>query len=262
VHRYRSTPYEQLRDQLTDRQVPNLAYVEKVKIGRQLAGRQARQLLAADRAQRDQALRQQRLEEIQTSIASRTTPTSNTSSAAAAESKELARLHNAAKRHEKCRQQRTLKIDDLHQLIVQNEEEKSALEKEVSRIDQLINQEMVRMDLSNKTLMDAIKITARNLFYRFFTPFKTAYDNYRDDHDHYRQLTQCDGALRWTGTEIEVHLVPQVNHPPKLRKIIAAHLDELNAGGLTLPDGSGRPLRLRLTRKEQISVRINDGPPN
>ena len=50
---YRSTPYEQLRDELTDRQVPNLAYVEKVKIGRQLDGRQARQLLAADRAQRD-----------------------------------------------------------------------------------------------------------------------------------------------------------------------------------------------------------------
>ena len=51
-------------------------------------------------------------------------------------------------------------------------------------------------------------------------------------------------------------------HPPKLRKSIVAHLDELNGGGLTLPDGSGRPLRLRLTRKEQISVRINDGPGN
>ena len=33
---YRSTPYEQLRDQLSDRQVPNLAYVAKVKIGQQL----------------------------------------------------------------------------------------------------------------------------------------------------------------------------------------------------------------------------------
>jgi hypothetical protein len=41
-----------------------------------------------------------------------------------------------------------------------------------------------------------------------------------------------------------------------------AHLEELNAGGLTLPDGSGRPLRLCLTRKEQISLRINDGPEN
>jgi len=260
---YRSTPYEQLRDELTDRQVPNRAYVEKVKTGRQLESRQARQLLAADRAQRDQAARQQRLEEIQSDIANRAALDSNPSTAATAgQRKELASLHNAAKRHDKYRAERILKIEKLHQLIVQNEEEKSALEKEVSRIDQLINQEMVRMDLGNKTLMDAIKITARNLFYRFFSPFKAAYDNYRDDHDHYRQLTQCDGVLRWTGTEIEVHLVPQVNYPPKLRKIIVAHLDELNAGGLTLPDGSGRPLRIRLTRKEQISVCINDGPEN
>jgi hypothetical protein len=262
---YRSTPYEQLRDELTDRQVPNRAYVEKIKTQRQLEARQARQLLAADRAQRDQAARQQRLEQIQSDIASRAALEPNPSTAAAAatttpERKELTRLHNAAKRHAKYAAERTLKIDKIHQLILQNEEEKSKLEKEVSRIDQLINQEMVRMDLGNKTLMDAIKITARNLFYRFFAPFKAAYDNFRDDHDHYRQLTQCDGVLRWTGTEIEVHLVPQVNHPPKLRKIITAHLDELNTGGLTLPDGSGRPLRLRLTRKEQISVRINDTP--
>jgi hypothetical protein len=260
------TPYEQLRDELTDRQVPNRAYVEKVKTQRQLEARQARQLLAADRAQRDQAARQQRLEEIQSDIATRATCAaleSNTSTAATAlERKELIRLHNAAKRHDKYRAERILKIESLHQQILQNEEQKSMLEKEVSRIDQLINQEMVRMDLGNKTLMDAIKITARNLFYRHFAPFKAAYDNYRDDHDHYRQLTQCDGVLRWTGTEIEVHLVPQVNYPPKLRKIIVAHLDELNAGGLTLPDGRGRPLRLRLTRKEQISVRINDNSSN
>ena len=52
--------------------------------------------------------------------------------------------------------------------------------------------------------------------------------------------------------------MPQVNYPPKLRKIITAHLEALNVSGLTLPDGSGRPLRLRLTRKEQISVRITD----
>jgi len=52
--------------------------------------------------------------------------------------------------------------------------------------------------------------------------------------------------------------VPRVNYPPKLRQIIEKHLVELNTTGLTLPVGSGRPLRLRLTRKEQISVRIDD----
>jgi len=257
---YRSTPYEQLRDQLTDRQVPNHAFVKKVKIGRQLDQRKARLLLAEDKAQRDQIQRQLKLDGVFADIAKRAAdPRGNPAASAptAEEKKEIARYRNAVKRYQKYRQARALKIETLHQQVQQNDSEKAALEKEVSRIDQLIEEDMVRMDLSNKTLMDAIKITARNLFYRLFAPFKTAYDNYRDDHSHYRELTQCNGVLHWTGSQIEVHLVPQVNYPPKLRKIIERHLEDLNASGLTLPDRSGRPLRLRLTRKEQISVRID-----
>ena len=246
---YRTTPYQQLRDELTDRQVPSQAYLGKVKIARNLSQRQARQLFAADSAQRDHTQRQQRLTELQAITAP-----------CAAEKKELTRLQNAGKRHEKYRLERAVKIEATHQLILANDQAKSLLEKEVSRIDQLIEQQMVRMNLANKTLMDAIKISARNLFYQLLAPFKAAYDNYRDDHDYFRKLTQCHGVLRWTGTELEVHLVPQVNYPPKLWEIITAQLVELTATGLTLPDGSGRPLRLRLTRKEQISVRIEDVP--
>ena len=69
----------------------------------------------------------------------------NASSAAAAtaeETKELTRLRNAAKRHDTYRRQRDLKIEEIHQLLLQNEEQKSVLEKEVSRIDQLIEQEL------------------------------------------------------------------------------------------------------------------------
>jgi len=61
---------------------------------------------------------------------------------------------------------------------------------------------------------------------------------------------------------MEVHIVPKVNYPPKLEKIIRSHFETLNADGLTLPDGSGRPLRLRLTSKDKISVRINETPEN
>ena len=259
---YRSTPYEQLSGELTDRQVPNRAFLAKVKIGRNLSQRQARQLLAADSAQRQHAQRQQRLEQLQAAIAVRASqhPASAVAAPTAGEKKELARLENAAKRHEKHHRERAVKIEAIHQQILSNDEEKAMLTKEVSRIDQLIDQKMVRMDLANKTLMDAIKISARNLFYRLFAPFKVAYDNYRDDHDYFRKLTQCNGVLLWTGTELEVHLVPQVNYPPKLWKIITTHLEQLTTTGLTLPDGSGRPLRLRLTRKEQISVSILDTP--
>jgi hypothetical protein len=257
---YRSTPYAELRGELTDRQVPNRAHVAKVKIGRNLRQRQARQLLAADRAQRDEAHRQQRLEELQAAIARRASQAPASAAATAAESKELARLGNAAKRHEKYHRARALKIEESHRQILANEAEQAALAKEVSRLDQLIEARMVRMDLANKTLMDAIKITARNLFYGLFAPFKAAYDNFRDDHDYFRKLTQCHGVLRWTGTEIEAHFVPQVNYPPKLWKIITEQLATLSAGGLTLPDGSGRPLRLCLTRKDQISVSIAEPP--
>ena len=162
-------------------------------------------ILAADSARRDQTQRQQRLIE-------------------------LTRLHNATKRHQKYHLERTLRIEAIHQQILTNDQAKSLLAKEVSRIDQL------------------------------FAPFKTAYDNYRDDHDHFRKLTQSNGVLRWAGDALEVHLVPQVNYPPKLWKIITAQLAQLTTSGLTLPDGSGRPLRLLLTRKEQISVSITDIP--
>ena len=259
---YRTTPYEQLRDELTDRMVPGHAYLAKVKTGRNLSQRQARQLLAADSAQRDHAQRQQRLMELQAAIAGRASqhPGQAIGAATAGEKKELTRLQNAGKRHEKYRLERAVKIEAIRQQILANDAAKAVLAKEVSRIDQLIEQKMVRMNLANKTLMDAIKISARNLFYRLFKPFKAAYDNYRDDHDYFRKLTQCNGVLRWNGTELEAHLVPQVNYPPKLWKIITAQLAQLTTTGLTLPDGSGRPLRLRLTRKEQISVSIVDTP--
>jgi hypothetical protein len=59
----------------------------------------------------------------------------------------------------------------------------------------------------------------RNLFYQALAPFKETYDNYRDDHDYCRQLTLATGVLRWTGQEMEVHLVPHLHdftgHSPR-----------------------------------------------
>ena len=55
-----------------------------------------------------------------------------------------------------------------------------------------------------------------------------------------------------------MHLVAPVNYAPKLRKIIDRGWPELNATALTLPVGSSRELRLRLTRKKQIEVQVRD----
>ena len=264
---YRSLPYATLRAELTDRLVPSHAYVQKAKAGQHLLQQKARLLLTADQAQRAEARRQQRMGELQKPPASPATEPHPEATAATpagdqpsatARSQELRQLKNASKRFEKYRAERGDKIERLHEQLIANQVEKDALQREVSRIDQLVEQGMVRLATGHKTLMDAIKITARNLFYRAFAPFKAAYNNYRDDHDYFRELSQSAGVLRWTGQEIEVHLVPTVNYAPKLRKIIDCVLQDLNASGLTLPDASGRKLRLRLTRKEQIEVRVHD----
>ena len=250
--------------------------MQKTKAGQQLLKQKARLLLTADQAQRAEDQRQQRCHELQTPPLSAgaaqagaspapeshpeatAAPPAGDPPSATARRQELRQLKNASKRFEKYRAERGDKIDRLHEKLIANQVEKDALQREVSRIDQLVEQGMVRLATGHKTLMDAIKITARNLFYRAFTPFKAAYNNYRDDHDYFRELSQSAGVLRWTGDEIEVHLVPTVNYAPKLRKIIGELLHDLSESDLLLPDGSGRKLRLRLTRKEQIEVRVRD----
>jgi hypothetical protein len=44
--------------------------------------------------------------------------------------------------------------------------------------------------------MDNLRVIARNVFYAALGPFKKAYNNYRDDHDQFRHLTQCSGCWK------------------------------------------------------------------
>ena len=95
-------------------------------------------------------------------------------------------------------------------------------QKEVSRLTLLVAQNKVRLDSRNKRLMDVLKVIARNAFYKALAPFKQDYDNYRDDHDHFRQLTRCGGVLQTDTSQVTAYLLPSVNYPKKLRKILAA----------------------------------------
>ena len=77
------------------------------------------------------------------------------------------------------------------------------------------------MDTANKTLLDAIKICARNLFYQALAPFKKLYDNNRDDPVRFRELTRIDGVLRPGAAGMEVHLVSHMHLAPKMRGVIS-----------------------------------------
>ncbi|MEX2381238.1 MAG: putative transposase, partial [Opitutales bacterium] len=121
--------------------------------------------------------------------------------------------------------------------------------KEVSRLEKLVAENKQRLDTSNKSVMDGVKIIARNAFYRALAPFKSAYDNYRDDHDYFRKLTQSHGLLVGRSDRLEVHLITPVNFPPKIQRIIENLLAKINQQNLLLPDGSQRVLQFFLGQK-------------
>ncbi len=80
--------------------------------------------------------------------------------------------------------------------------------KKMLRLEFLVQQDFVRLDTHSKQLMDAIKIIARNAFYKMLQPFKEMYNNYRDDHVLFRNLTRSDGLLRQNGNVIEIFPLP------------------------------------------------------
>ena len=161
------------------------------------------------------------------------------------------KLPESAHKTESKRQQRIAEID---RLIGQLNAQIKDTQKEVSRLETLLEQKKKRLDTANKSVMDAVKVLARNAFYRTLLPFKHAYDNYRDDHDYFRKLTRSHGILIGRAEHVEVQLISPVNFPPKIRRIIEQFLEQLNATDLELPDGSGRKIRLLLGSKAGIQL--------
>jgi hypothetical protein len=151
---------------------------------------------------------------------------------------------------------REAQIKEWTEELTQIEEQLKTTEKEMSRLEFLIEQNMVRLDTHNKQLMDVLKIIARNAFYQRLQPFKEMYNNYRDDHVLFRNLTRSNGLLRAQGDRVEAILLPTPHYPRKIRTIIERLLEEINAEELLMPDGSNRRINLRLGKKNGFKLAI------
>ena len=250
---YRTVAYAKLGGQVQDRQVKSGQYKALLQQGQQWKRQQQRLLFEQEQADYQHTRRQARIKELE----QRLTPAPAEAAPGPPEgTKLLVRWRLAEQRYETTRTERRQQIETLNQQLENHQQQLQTVQKEESRLAQLIAQGMHRLDTHNKQLMDAIKITARNLFHQALQPFKKAYDNYRDDHDYFRKLTQAGGVLRWTGEEFEVHLLPQVNYPPVLRKIIKEVLEQANTQQPVLPDGSQRRLRFCLSDREDFEIRL------
>ena len=78
----------------------------------------------------------------------------------------------------------------------------SAVAKEGSKIEELIENDYKCLNTPNKKYTDYIKIIARNKFYKVLEPFKKKYDNYRDDHVIFRNLSQAQGLISCAGKPV------------------------------------------------------------
>ena len=127
-------------------------------------------------------------------------------------------------------------------------------DREASRLDTLVQGQYRKLNTDSKKVYDALKLIARNAFYCGLAPFKNAYDNYRDDHAIFRNLTRAPGLLTILENKLIATLHPTAAHPPVRRKLIEELLEQINQNGLILPDGSGRHVRIELGKKEGIEL--------
>lgn len=127
-------------------------------------------------------------------------------------------------------------------------------DRETSRLDTLIQGQCRKLNTASKKVYDALKLIARNAFYSELAPFKKAYDNYRDDHAIFRNLTHSPGLLTTTESQLIATLHPTAAHPPTRRKLIEELFEKINQKGLIIPDGSGRRVQIELGKKEGIEL--------
>ena len=115
-----------------------------------------------------------------------------------------------------------------------------------SKIEELIKTDYKKLDTDTKSFVDAIKILARNMFYLSLQPFKEEYDNYRDDHQLFRNLTRSAGKFQLDGENVVVTLMPTMEYPRKTKTIFVKILEQINKTQPTFPNGSNERLILKL----------------
>ena len=253
---YRSVDYEKLKGQIEDREVKSGARKALDQRLKEAKRDLSRELLAEEHAAVAHTVRQKKSQELKAQLAALPEGDSPESSAL---QRKLKRSENADGRYELTRVKRRERIAACHAVMDQVKAEMETTAATESRLEAMIQAEMVKLEPQSKRLMDVLRITARNGFYEALQPFKKAYDNYRDDHDHFRHLTQSPGVLEVGANEILVHLFPRTNYGGELRRIVEQTLSGLNEQKLEHPKLPGRRLRFRLAHRSELDLKVHVG---
>ena len=253
---YRSVDYEKLKGQIEDREVKSgarKALDQQLKLATRAL---ARELLAEEHAAMAHTRRQKKSQELSAQLAQ--LPEGDTPDRTALQRK-LNQLNRANERYELTRVKRRERITQCHAVSDQVKKKIETTAATESRLEAMIQADMVKLEPQSKRLMDILRITARNGFYAALQPFKKDYDNYRDDHEHFRRLTQSPGVLEVSENEVLVHLFPRANYGGELRGVVERTLNGLNEQKLEHPKLPGRRLRFRLAHRSELDLKVRVG---
>lgn len=125
-----------------------------------------------------------------------------------------------------------------------------------SRLKLLITNKYEKLDTRAKAVMDALRITARNVFYALLGEFRPLYDNYRDNHVLLRTVTRSSGII-WTDHDgtVQIRLWLRATFPRATVQIIAQFLRHMTMR-INEHFGNGRiaPLNIALYDPEELPI--------
>ena len=130
---------------------------------------------------------------------------------------------------------------ELEQVIQQMKE----LPAKVNKLELLKERDIRRLDFRKKTVMDLLKVTARNARRMALGVLDNHYRNYRDQVDFLRRLIRCGGEVKM-GTDGGIVVSLSRLNTPAENEIAMAFLNEINGLAPVLLGGDPIPIRFRL----------------
>ena len=137
----------------------------------------------------------------------------------------------------------------LNSMLLLKEQEREDTDEKTSKINELVGNQKQILNTDTKMFMDAIKIIARNIFYKGFEHFRKKYDNYRDDLVIFRNISRSHGIITDQADQLIIKVLPVMDLTPNHKKIFSDLFIEINNQSPCMTDGTNRKIKLVLSDK-------------
>ena len=140
---------------------------------------------------------------------------------------------------------KTLELEQVEQCMMETVADES-------RLQALIDEQYLRLEMRGKAFMDAIRLSCRNIFYCLMDVFRPLYENYRDDHVVLRELTQSIGIVEKREGKIHIQLTPAIEFQPKVREVVEEFLEIMSIRINEYFSAKWLPIQIQLLEDQSV----------